>query len=246
MHAARAVLIFDTKLNGLPAVQRAVSRHALVEVKLTICLSDWLCSPMLLSSEQGDLALVALTDKSQQLPQLFLSIAKQPVPLPIIVTVNCTEVFIVEAACEGHFSGSTWVDATSDGVDAALHHVLDAGARPLRSVSVIGPESDTVSLSVQQAVVLCLLAHGLTGQGIGRVLDISAKTVSSHKRRIMDKLAIDNLPDLIRVADHNWAGLWAVAESALGADLHDIIRRQPACIEPTRLQLKRAPDRVVG
>lgn len=245
MHAARAVLISDAQLNGQPAVQRAVSRHALVEVGLTIGLHDWLRAPMMLSSEQGDLALVALTDKSKQLPRLILRIAKQPVPLPIIVTVECDEVFIVEATREGPFSGSTWMDATADGVDAALRHILDAGSRPLRSVSVVGPELAKVSLSVRQAVVLCLLAHGLSGQRIGHVLNISAKTVSSHKRRIMDKLAINNLPDLIRIADHNWAGLRVVVESALGSDLHTVIREQPACIEPLMLPLKRAPDRVV-
>ena len=245
MPAARAVLISDAQLNRQPAVQRAVSRHALVEVGLTIGLYDWLHSPMLLNSELGDLALVALTDKAQQLPRFILSVVKRPVPLPIIVTVECADVFIVEATREGSFYGNTWVDATADGVDAALHHVLDAGAPPLRSISVIGPVLDPVSLSVQQAVVLGLVAHGLSGQDIGDLLGISAKTVSSQKRRIMDKLSINNLPDLIRVADHNWAGLMAVAESALGPELDAVIRRQPADIERLRLQLKRAPARVV-
>lgn len=246
MHDVRAVLIADSRLGKCQsAVYQALSQHSLIKVGLTICLDDWLRSTMMLNPELGDLAMVALADGSQHASKLALKMAKQPVSLPTIVALGSTQVFVVEAYRDGPFCGSSWVDASSSGIDAALGHILKARESSPCLTSLMGSAVDGPRLSAQQATVLCLFANGLSGKHIGCLLGISAKTVSSHKRRVMDKLGINNLPDLIRIADHNRAALMAVAGSVLGPKLRTVIPARPAYTEPTRLKLKRAFDQTL-
>ena len=62
-------------------------------------------------------------------------------------------------------------------------------------------------LSNREFQVLQLLATGHSLNDIGETLNISAKTISTHKMRLMEKLAIDNNADLIRYAiRHGLAG----------------------------------------
>lgn len=55
-------------------------------------------------------------------------------------------------------------------------------------------------LSERELQVLKLIAAGSTLGSIGDQLHLSPKTVSTHKMRLMQKLAIDNNADLIRYA----------------------------------------------
>lgn len=55
-------------------------------------------------------------------------------------------------------------------------------------------------LSDREYVVLQMLARGLSLADIGSKLFVSAKTVSTHKARTMQKLGINNNADLVRYA----------------------------------------------
>lgn len=55
-------------------------------------------------------------------------------------------------------------------------------------------------LSDREFEVLQLVAAGLSLGDIGDRLNVSAKTVSTHKQRLMQKLGIDNTADLVRYA----------------------------------------------
>jgi DNA-binding NarL/FixJ family response regulator len=55
-------------------------------------------------------------------------------------------------------------------------------------------------LSDREMQIFLLLAAGKSVNEIGEQLHISAKTVSTHKFRLMQKLALDSLSDLIRYA----------------------------------------------
>jgi two-component system response regulator FixJ len=48
--------------------------------------------------------------------------------------------------------------------------------------------------------VLCLLAQGRRTKDIAAALAIGTKTVETYRGRIMMKLRIDNVPDLVRFA----------------------------------------------
>ena len=55
-------------------------------------------------------------------------------------------------------------------------------------------------LSEREMQIFLMLATGKSVNEIGEELHISAKTVSTHKFRLMQKLALDSLSDLIRYA----------------------------------------------
>ncbi|MBI2279175.1 MAG: response regulator transcription factor [Bacteroidetes bacterium] len=59
-------------------------------------------------------------------------------------------------------------------------------------------------LSVREMEILSLIAAGLTNKEAGEKLFISARTVESHRRNILDKLDFKNTAEMIRYAiEHN-------------------------------------------
>jgi DNA-binding NarL/FixJ family response regulator len=64
-----------------------------------------------------------------------------------------------------------------------------------------GARLDTFhELSPREAEVFCLLARGQTVSQIGNNLGLSVKTVSTHKRRVMQRLGLASLSELVRYA----------------------------------------------
>jgi DNA-binding NarL/FixJ family response regulator len=64
-----------------------------------------------------------------------------------------------------------------------------------------GARLDTYhELSPREAEVFCLLARGETVSQIGNNLGLSVKTVSTHKRRVMERLGLASLSELVRCA----------------------------------------------
>lgn len=72
--------------------------------------------------------------------------------------------------------------------DLLFNQTADAGAAPHKK------------LSEREMQIFLLLAAGKSANEIAEQLHISAKTVSTHKFRLMQKLALDSLSDLIRYA----------------------------------------------
>jgi two-component system response regulator NreC len=62
------------------------------------------------------------------------------------------------------------------------------------------PRSAFSVLSEREREVLQLLAEGSNPKGVALRLGISASTVGVHRKNIMDKLGIDNLPELTKYA----------------------------------------------
>jgi DNA-binding NarL/FixJ family response regulator len=67
-------------------------------------------------------------------------------------------------------------------------------------VSSRSAKIDISLLSKREADVLRLLVEGKRNSEIAVVLAISVKTVETYRSRIMLKLGIDNLPDLVKFA----------------------------------------------
>ena len=55
-------------------------------------------------------------------------------------------------------------------------------------------------LSSREREVLQLIAEGHTNQAAANILNISAKTVETHRTNLVKKLEARNLPDLVRIA----------------------------------------------
>lgn len=56
------------------------------------------------------------------------------------------------------------------------------------------------TLSPRQREVLCLIAEGRTTKQIAQVLDISVKTVETHRSQLMERLNIHDVAGLVRYA----------------------------------------------
>jgi len=56
------------------------------------------------------------------------------------------------------------------------------------------------SLTPRQREVLTLIAEGNSTKNIARLLNISVKTVETHRRLLMERLDIHNLAGLVRYA----------------------------------------------
>ncbi len=60
-------------------------------------------------------------------------------------------------------------------------------------------------LSDRESEVLVLVAKGYTGRQIAAQLDISTKTVETHKARAMEKLNLASRADVVGYAmEHGW------------------------------------------
>jgi DNA-binding NarL/FixJ family response regulator len=79
-------------------------------------------------------------------------------------------------------------------ISAAVAEQLALGAMPQ---SEGAPHS---SLSDREFQVLCMLANGKSVTDIGEELNLSVKTVSTHKARLMQKMNMASQADLIRYA----------------------------------------------
>ena len=67
----------------------------------------------------------------------------------------------------------------------------------------VAPHAD---LSDQECKVMLLIAHGRRTGEIAAELNLSAKTISTYKRRVLNKLGLASTSDLVRyVIDHNLA-----------------------------------------
>ncbi len=67
----------------------------------------------------------------------------------------------------------------------------------------VGQPADQVSLdllSKREREVLAMVARGLTSKSIGEHLNISPRTVESHRARIMEKLGLKTTAEMIRFA----------------------------------------------
>jgi len=63
-----------------------------------------------------------------------------------------------------------------------------------------GGELTPGRLSPREREVLQLLAEGYSAREAGRRLHVSVKTIETHRRNILQKLALDNVADLVRYA----------------------------------------------
>lgn len=90
-----------------------------------------------------------------------------------------------------------------EAIQAALRgeRFVSPTARPTRAtVARRSAELDKSVLSDREIEVLRLLAEGRRTKEIAEALDISAKTVETYRSRIMLKLGIDNLAELVKFA----------------------------------------------
>jgi len=137
--------------------------------------------------------------------------AARPATRVLIVTAHESEQLVrevLQAGALGYVLKSDAGHALLQAIDSLLHGrpffsssvgrlVLDGYLRP-------GPsESPGALLSPRERHVVQLLAEGKSNKEVARLLDLSVKTVETHRNNIMRKMGFGSLAELVRYAVRN-------------------------------------------
>ncbi|MDB5789940.1 response regulator [Caballeronia mineralivorans] len=156
---------------------------------------------------QVDLLLLDMTMPGVSGVDLIRRVRTEQPVLPILVLSIHNEAQVVARAVRAGATGYVTKDSDPDIILAAIRK-LSGGGRfidpKLIDVMVFDTHSSDAApheiLSDREFQVLHLLAAGKSINAIAEVLVLSAKTISTHKMRLMQKLGLDNNAELIRYA----------------------------------------------
>jgi DNA-binding NarL/FixJ family response regulator len=140
--------------------------------------------------------------------ELIKRVREEAPRLPILVLSMHGESQIAGRAIKAGAAGYLTKDSEPETLIAAILKVAGGGnyvepavaARLLFEVKPADAEQPHLTLSDREYQIFLLLVQGHGVNDIGEQLHLSAKTVSTHKLRLMQKLGVDNLSDLVRYA----------------------------------------------
>lgn len=144
--------------------------------------------------------------------ELIKRIREEAPRVPILVLSMHGESQVAGRAIKAGAAGYLTKDCEPETLIEAVHkvaggaHYVDptVAARLLFDPRPSETEQPHLTLSDREYQIFLLLAGGRGVNDIGEELRLSAKTVSTHKSRLMQKLGMDNISDLVRYAlKHN-------------------------------------------
>lgn len=159
-----------------------------------------------------DLIMLDMTMPGLCGPDLIARIRDQPGAPPILVVSMHNEPQIARHAIAAGANGYITKDNNPELLLAALRKVA-YGSRfidPAIAEAIAFDSTPTVwerppheNLSNREQQIFAMLAEGATVNEIAEQLAISNKTVSTHKARLMEKLGLTSMADLVRYAISN-------------------------------------------
>ena len=130
----------------------------------------------------------------------------------IILSAHASEEYVIRALREGA-SGYMLKDSATSELELAINSVIPGKVYLSPSISrtviddylqrVGGAVSPLEQLTSRQREILQSIAEGKNAKEIAAALDISIKTVESHRLQLMDRLNIHDVPGLVRYAIRN-------------------------------------------
>lgn len=121
----------------------------------------------------------------------------------VMLSMFGSEAYVLQALRVGA-SGYLLKDAAASELELALAVVRQGGTFLSPQVSKLlsgnHPREGETALTERQVQVLRLLAEGKNVKEAAFLLNISSKTVETHRTQIMDRLGIHDLPGLVRYA----------------------------------------------
>jgi DNA-binding NarL/FixJ family response regulator len=161
-----------------------------------------------------DLVLLDLNMPGASGVPLIEALRRARAGLPIVVLSMHSDGQVVSRALRAGAAGYVAKGSSMAVLTEAIRRVA-AGGRFIDPALVEGVVFDQASmptplhetLSAREAQVLAMIVSGMRLGEIADRLHVSAKTISTHKTRLMQKLRIDNNADLVRYAvQHGLAG----------------------------------------
>lgn len=141
--------------------------------------------------------------------ELLMALRTQGVSLPVVVitahgdVAAARQAFLADAVdfLEKPFDGEDLVRAVDSGLAASRAansaHLGSGGGSSMGSSPGIEPHAQ-LQLSPREREVLDLLVQGMHNRRIADVLGISHRTVEVHKARVLGKLGVGSVIDLVR------------------------------------------------
>lgn len=200
------VLIVDDH----PIVCQGLKAIIDLEVDLSVCgvAEDVVGALRVIAKKDPDIAIVDLNLKGGDGLELIKANHSQGRDLPILVLSMHDEGLFAERALRAGAKGYLMKQEASDKVINALRNILrgelfvsEALRNRLAEASKAHPESDPVAdLSDRELQVFRLIGLGQGTRNIAETLNLSIKTIESHRRNIKQKLGIRSAPELVRHA----------------------------------------------
>jgi DNA-binding NarL/FixJ family response regulator len=164
----------------------------------------------LLAKHRPDLALLDITMPGLNGLEIAGRAAQaSPKTKVVILSMHAGEAYVAQALRAG-VAGYLLKDAAAAELDLALHAVQrgETYLSPAISRQVVdgylkasGSEPEPLAgLTARQREILQLIAEGHPTKEIASLLDVSVKTVESHRAQIMERLDIHDVPGLVRFA----------------------------------------------
>lgn len=140
--------------------------------------------------------------------ELIKRVREEAPRLPILVLSMHGESQIAGRAIKAGAAGYLTKDSEPETLIAAIHAVAGGAhyvepavaTRLLFDVTSTETRAPHLALSDREYQIFLMLVQGRSVTEIAATLHLSAKTVSTHKFRLMQKLGLDTLSDLVRYA----------------------------------------------
>lgn len=210
----KQVKMTEEELNTPHPLQRVVlvDDHALVRAGIRALLERMEGVEVLAEAGDGRRALELIRDLRPDVVLLDIAMpllsgmevlreatANYPDVKIIILTVHETEEYATHALRFGA-AGFIPKSSASDELEVALRTVA-RGERYLSQGAVRQDQHQApLELTPRQQEVLVMIAKGLSTKDIARTLDISVKTVETHRAQLMERLQIYDVASLVRYA----------------------------------------------
>lgn len=164
-----------------------------------------------LRENHPDLLLLDMTMPGPNGVELIKRVREDMPRLPILVLSMHGESQIAGRAIKAGASGYLTKDSEPEILIAAIRQVAagahyvdpDIASRLLFTAATPENVSPQDLLSDREYQIFLMLAQGRGVNDVAEELSLSAKTVSTHKFRLMQKLGLDNISDLVRYAIKN-------------------------------------------
>jgi two-component system nitrate/nitrite response regulator NarL len=174
---------------GIDVVAEAENGKELLE-KLESCIPDVVMMDISMPEMNGMDALEIIKEKFSSVRVIMLSMHDDK---EYIVNV-------IRSGAEGYLLK----DISGEEMIAAIHKVHEGGKYFSGEVAEILVQENTSNkgdiLTTREQLILRLISHGNNNKSIASQLEISARTVETHKRNIKQKLLIDTTSGLVRYA----------------------------------------------
>ena len=174
---------------GIDVVAEAENGKELLE-KLECCIPDVVMMDISMPEMNGMDALEIIKEKFSSVRVIMLSMHDDK---EYIVNV-------IRSGAEGYLLK----DISGEEMIAAIHKVHEGGKYFSGEVAEILVQENTSNkgdiLTTREQLILRLISHGNNNKSIASQLEISARTVETHKRNIKQKLLIDTTSGLVRYA----------------------------------------------